>query len=303
MSMVANVAIDDVLSAVVARIQSTVVESVPMNPLTTAHPLRQAERFVGAEMTDAEFFRRGLAGRCPAVRVRFEDQRGLKSTLGKRTQKVETTIGIVAIDDTHEVKDRRQRLFAAMESVRTAVTARRYSLPIEGLRYRGTKKLRDDATMLSYLMTFATRHWSNYTIDPGADTLDSFQGDIVDASNTRSAIMHAPTVAVVGVPGTKTVSYGLFGLDAAGLRTLLSPLGTVATAPATLNGSNFCRVSWSAVPGCVSYELHRIATNGSPSSLGLIASTSLLTFDDTGIAATTATPPDHVHEPLEVIFP
>jgi hypothetical protein len=68
---------------------------------------------------------------------------------------------------------------------------------------------------------------------------------------------------------------------------------TVTTAAATLNGTNFNRLTWQAVPGASGYDVYRSATNGtSPITVGKIGSTTTLTtLDDTGLAGNSAVAP------------
>jgi hypothetical protein len=70
---------------------------------------------------------------------------------------------------------------------------------------------------------------------------------------------------------------------------------TITNAAATLNGTNYNQLTWTAVPGETDgYDIYRTATNGtSPITVGLIGSvaTGVLVFNDTGLAGDAAVPP------------
>jgi hypothetical protein len=64
-----------------------------------------------------------------------------------------------------------------------------------------------------------------------------------------------PTISPQGVTGATSYSYKVVACDAYG-KTLASTAGTTATGNATLTGSNFNRVSWSAVTGAETYRVY-----------------------------------------------
>jgi hypothetical protein len=97
----------------------------------------------------------------------------------------------------------------------------------------------------------------------------------------------APTVAPVGVGGSTTYTYQVVAVDARGYRTAPTATGTTTTGNATLNSSNFNRISWFKVEGAVEYH---ILKNGTANRLAVV-SAPLLTVDDTGQTTSGYTPP------------
>src|SRR6266545_1808636 len=63
-----------------------------------------------------------------------------------------------------------------------------------------------------------------------------------------------PTVTVVGAAGTTAYSYKITALSGAG-ETTVGTAGTTATGNATLDGTNYNRVSWTAVTGATGYRV------------------------------------------------
>jgi hypothetical protein len=101
-----------------------------------------------------------------------------------------------------------------------------------------------------------------------------------------------PTISNIGTPGTTGYSYTIVAIDRNGFKTIASTVGSTTTGAATLNGTDFNRITWTAVDGAVSYDVVRTVSSGTPSSLGsIVLGTKALTFDDTGIAASAYTTP------------
>ena len=67
----------------------------------------------------------------------------------------------------------------------------------------------------------------------------------------------------------------------------------ITTAAATLNGTNFNQLTWQAVPGATAgYNIYRVFTNGvSPTTVGLIGTTTTTLFNDTGLAGDSSVAP------------
>jgi hypothetical protein len=97
----------------------------------------------------------------------------------------------------------------------------------------------------------------------------------------------APTVTPQGTGGSSAATYYVVAVDRAGKRTMVSAAGTTATGNATLDATNFNRITWAAVAGAVSYDILKGATNA---KLGA-ASAPTTTFDDTGGATSAYTAP------------
>jgi len=102
----------------------------------------------------------------------------------------------------------------------------------------------------------------------------------------------SPTVTPQGTTGAQRWDYTITAVNAYGGETLASSAGTTATGNATLTGTNFNRVTWSAVSGATSYKIYRTFTTGatSPTTTGLVGSTTGTSFDDTGFAAAGSAP-------------
>ncbi len=102
----------------------------------------------------------------------------------------------------------------------------------------------------------------------------------------------SPLVSPQGTPGAKTIGYAIVATNASGSSDV-SQTTTITNAASTLNGTNFNRLTWQAVPGATGYDVYRVATNGtSPLTTGKIGSTTTLTtLDDTGLAGDSSVAP------------
>ncbi len=103
----------------------------------------------------------------------------------------------------------------------------------------------------------------------------------------------APTVTPQGTTGAQRWDYTITAVNAFGGETIASTAGTTSTGNATLSATNFNRITWSAVSGASAYKIYRTYVTGatSPTTTGLIASTSSTTFDDSGYTANSSTSP------------
>lgn len=101
----------------------------------------------------------------------------------------------------------------------------------------------------------------------------------------------APTVTPQGTTGSTTWSYKAVAKLKDGTGTAAGAEGTTTTGNATLTGTNFNRLSVTAVPNAYSYDWYRTAAGGTPSSTGKIGNSVGTTFDDTGIAGDASSPP------------
>lgn len=95
----------------------------------------------------------------------------------------------------------------------------------------------------------------------------------------------APAVSPQGTAGTTSYTYYVIAKDRNGKRTTASAAGSTTTGNATLSATNFNRISWTAVPGAVSYDVLK----GNTSTL--LGSTPDTQINDTGQGTTTYTPP------------
>jgi len=100
----------------------------------------------------------------------------------------------------------------------------------------------------------------------------------------------APTVTPQGTPGTATYEYVVTAVAVA-IESDGSPIGATTTGAATLTGSNFNRLAWTAVAGAYGYKVYRITGGPTQGLIATIASGSTVTVDDTGLAASAVTPP------------
>jgi hypothetical protein len=297
-----NVSVDSILDAMVTQLSTEMVPTTG-DPITTLKPIRTCARYLGKEFEMGEGQKRGIAGRCPAVRVQWAGTRTIRTTIGRRTDRVESTFKVIVASDNQHGRDLRTPLLALAETVRSLVGSRAFGLPMAPTRYRQTETKIDEDAMLALELSFTALHRVDYSIDPGSDTMIGEEGTIINAAVAQTSLPHAPTVTPQGTAGTTTWSYAIVGIDADGLRTLISPTGTTATGAATLNGTNFNTVTWDAYDGIATYEISRRAAGGTPATTGVIGSTALLTFNDTGLAVTGNTPPDSLHVDLDEVFP
>lgn len=102
------------------------------------------------------------------------------------------------------------------------------------------------------------------------------------------AAVATPTVTPQGTGGAATWGYEIVGVKANGSRGVVSTEGTTAVGNATLDGTNFNRVTWTDVAGYATYEIWRSTSGGTPATTGLIGTVAVgvQTFDDTGLAIT-----------------
>jgi hypothetical protein len=173
--MSTNVSADSITNAIIAALG--VLVAVPSVPLTTAVPLRSVARYVGEEFKDAESFRRGIAGRSPAVRVRFAGSRSIRRTISRTRDRVETVFGIICATDSHRVPGGRDALMGAIELIRNTIAARHFGLRINSMRFVRIDPFREDEQMLAYTMVFSTRHFTDYSICV-TDEFKSYSGGI-----------------------------------------------------------------------------------------------------------------------------
>jgi hypothetical protein len=102
----------------------------------------------------------------------------------------------------------------------------------------------------------------------------------------------APTVTPQGTPGSTTWGYKITAFSESG-ETLASIEGQTTTGAATLDDTNFNRITWDSVDGATKYGVYRSTAGGTPSSTGELAEvigTHTLQFDDTGQAASGSEP-------------
>jgi hypothetical protein len=108
---------------------------------------------------------------------------------------------------------------------------------------------------------------------------------IAAGSNKKSSISWtqlttpgAPTVTTVGASGVTSYSYQIVAKDTCGKQTGPSQSTTITTGYSPLSGTNYNRITWTAVTGAVSYDVL--------SGNKLLGNTTALTMNDTGQSTT-----------------
>lgn len=288
---------DDILDGMVDALATVTPDTG--DPVSDEKPFYSVARYMG-ELGSEEAFKRGVAGRCPAVRMAFVSDRSLRSTIGRRVDYVEGSFVAVIFSDSMRGKDDRATLLELSETVQRLLGARRLGLDISPLRHRSTAEFPAPIeNCTAYGVQFATRYRVSYAVDPGDDTMDSATGEIVNNETTLSPRPHAPTLTVVGDAGTTSRTYLIIGLDADGLPTLRGDAATITDSPDVLDTDNYVHLAWPAVEGAASYQIHRTVSPADPATIGLIGTATLLVFNDTGIAASADTDPEQIHQDVE----
>ena len=99
------------------------------------------------------------------------------------------------------------------------------------------------------------------------------------------------TVTPQGTAGAVTWTYKLVAINTTGT-TEAGAASSTTTGNATLDGTNFNRLTWTAVTGATGYWIYRTAVGTSPTTTGRIASLgAVTTYDDQGAAGDSATAP------------
>jgi hypothetical protein len=81
----------------------------------------------------------------------------------------------------------------------------------------------------------------------------------------------SPTVTPTGTTGSTNYSYAIQAFNSSGQSSSSTPTQTT-TGNATLSATNYNAISYSAVTGATGYNIYRTASNGTPSTTGLIGS-------------------------------
>lgn len=186
--MAVNVSIDSLLDSMVAQLAAQMAPS-PGGFVSPLRPVRSVGRYTGSELTTEEGFKRGMAGRTPALRVRHAGSRTIRTTIGRRVDRVESSFSVVVCSDSQRGKEDRENLLALAESVRRLVGARAFSKAVQPMRWANTKTMIDNDQLLALAVTFTTKHRVDYTIDPGTDVMESAGGtgdEIFDGSPTAA---------------------------------------------------------------------------------------------------------------------
>lgn len=156
--------------------------------------------------------------------------------------------------------------------------------------------------------------WTDGTIptdcpaDPG-HSIDATKTSIVKVAMTAEEIGGlvvlplstpvAPAIEVKGAPGSTVWGYKVTAKNSNG-ETLASSEAQVSNGSATLNSTNFNRLTWEEVENATSYVVYRSTAGGTPSSLGKLAETINNQLDDAGLAASVAEPGEDLSGALAV---
>jgi hypothetical protein len=100
---------------------------------------------------------------------------------------------------------------------------------------------------------------------------------------TQVAAPATPTATPQGAAGTTTYRYRVAAIDAEGGEGVATAGFQTTTGNATLNGTDFVRLSWTAVSGATGYRVY--GRSGADGTLQLMATLGAVTqYDDTGAA-------------------
>lgn len=128
-------------------------------------------------------------------------------------------------------------------------------------------------------------------------------GKTYNAFITGTAALAVPTAVVVTPQGTTgAVTYGYRVTALGSGETTGATEGTTATGNATLTVGNFNRVTWTGVTGASGYAIYRTTGGATQGRIGTVAA-GVLTFDDTGITATTAIPGSNTAVSFNITVP
>lgn len=166
---------DAILDGMVAALSDVTAEAG--GAVSTERYLYSAARYMG-ELRNEEAFKRGVAGRCPAVRVAFVSDRSLRTAVGRRVDRVEGTFVAIVLSDSSKSKDDRDTLLRLSEKVQRLLAARALGLAISPLRHRATNEVAGAEHAMAYGVTFSTRYRVDYTIDPGTTAMETATGDV-----------------------------------------------------------------------------------------------------------------------------
>lgn len=100
----------------------------------------------------------------------------------------------------------------------------------------------------------------------------------------------SPLVSPQGTPGVASIIYKIVATNTTG-HSDASQNGSTTTGAATLNGTNFNRLTWTAVPQATGYKVYRSHGGATVGLIATIASGATVTLDDTGLVGDAATAP------------
>lgn len=128
-----------------------------------------------------------------------------------------------------------------------------------------------------------------FTIGASSATASlTLQGGIVNSQLPVPTL--SSTVTNVGTAGTTTYRYQITALDGTG-ETTGSTIQQTTTGNATLSGTNYNTITWTAVPGAVQYNIYRCTGTGcTPAKLATVAG-NVTTYNDQAAGSPSGTAP------------
>lgn len=114
---------------------------------------------------------------------------------------------------------------------------------------------------------------------------DSISGLIMNGGGRPQNLTVTPT----GATGSTTWTYGIRPVFFNGAAGDTATAVSISNGNATLNGTNYNALSWSAFSGAVSYQIFRTVAGGTPSTTGIIATVGTTTYSDQGAAGDSTT--------------
>ncbi len=134
-------------------------------------------RYMG-ELSSEEAFKRGVAGRCPAVRMAFVSDRTLRGTIGRRIDYVEAKFVAVVFSDSSKSKDDRSVLLDLSEKVANLIAARRFGLEIKPMKSTGVAEFPGIEHCTAYGASFFTRYRVDHSINAPTVPMSEAVGDL-----------------------------------------------------------------------------------------------------------------------------
>lgn len=117
----------------------------------------------------------------------------------------------------------------------------------------------------------------------------------IKVKNRASAVsVVTPSTPVVTPQGTLGIAnwvYKIVAVQSDGTYSVASAAGSTTTGNAVLDSTNFNRIAWALVSGADHYDIYRTTAGGTPSTTGKIGTTTLISFDDTGLVGDGTTAP------------
>jgi hypothetical protein len=121
-------------------------------------------------------------------------------------------------------------------------------------------------------------------LDPHSDG-----GVIINPLPTPTGLAVVPQ----GTPGSTSWGYCITAYSATG-ETIECEEVLISNGAATLNSTNYNRLTWDAVPGAVKYGVYRTTSGGSPSSVGRTCQTTSTACNDKGKVASGSLPSEDI---------